>query len=144
MKAEERVEDMVVIGRRLAELLDKENAALRQRRTADVSALVDEKSKLSRAFESRFKGLAEHPEELAKVGSELRQRLAGVGRTVEARAEENARLLRVALAAHDKVIQVIAEAVKSAQPGPRTYAPPRRGRIKTASATPPISVDQAL
>ena len=55
-------------------------------------------------------------------------------------------LLKVALAAHETVVESIAEAVKSSQPGPSIYT---RGGLRGSASdhgakTRPISLDQAL
>ena len=62
-----------MISGRLAELLQRENEALRLRRK-DVHSLLDEKATLSRVYETRYKGIAEHPEIIA-ADIDVRERL---------------------------------------------------------------------
>ena len=146
MNAETRVNDLIVIGGRLAELLKEENLSLRARRTEDIAGFLGDKTALSRAFESRFKGLADKPDELAGIDVEQGERLRGITERIHTLIEDNDRLLRVALAAHEKMVEAIAEAVKSSQPGPSIY--PRAGRRGTTTdggaKSTPISLDQAL
>ena len=146
MNAATRVNDLIVIGGRLAELMKEENASLRARRAKDVAGFLEDKTALSHAFESRFKGLADKPDELAGIDVEQGERLRGMAKKVQILMEENAHLLKVALAAHETVVKSIAEAVKSSQPGPSIYT--RGGQRGSASdhgaKTRPISLDQAL
>ena len=146
MNAATRVNDLIVIGGRLAELLEKENGALRARRAKDVAGSIEDKTTLSHAFESRFKGLADKPDELAEIDVEQGERLRGVTERVHALVEENDRLLKVALAAHEKMVEAIAEAVKSSQPGPSIYTRAgQRGTTTDGGAkNAPVSLDQAL
>ena len=146
MNAATRVNDLIVIGGRLAELLKEENESLRARRAKDVAGLLEDKTALSHAFESRFKGLADKPDELAGIDTEQGERLRGMAERIHALTEDNDRLLKVALAAHEKLVESIAEAVKSSQPGPSIYT--RAGRRGTATdgvaKGTPISLDRAL
>ncbi len=123
MDVTQRVRDLIVISGRLTELLDKENGALKAGRTDEVSPLLKDKTALGRAYESRFRGLAEETVALKAVDASLRERLRGVAEKVEQRMRQNEALLRVALEAHRRVVQVIAEAVQASQPSAGTYSP---------------------
>ena len=122
MDATKRVNDMIVILERFAEVLDRENAALVDHKNEEVSALLEEKSALSRVYESRARGLLEHPDDLAQVDAQLRARLKDLNRKTDTLIGENARLLKVSVAAQKMVVEVIREAVKQAQAGPKTYS----------------------
>ncbi len=141
-----RVNDLIVIGGRLATLLKEENESLRALRAKDLAASLDEKTGLSHAFESRFKGLADKPDDLAAIDMEQRERLRGMAERVLILMEENDQLLKVALAAHESMVETIAEAVKSCQPGPSVYtrAGRRAGATDNGAKSTPISLDQAL
>ena len=144
MNARQRVDDLITIGGRLADLLAKENDALRSRESKGVSALVDDKLMITRIYESRVKGMIESPEDLTKVEGDLRDRLRLLGTKIRDLMEENAQLLRVAIEAHRRVAEVIAEAVKASQPGLRTYsAAGARGR-PSKPQTIPLTVNRAL
>lgn len=122
MDATKRVNDMIVILERFSEVLDQENGALIAHKNEDVAALLEEKSALSRVYESRARGLLEHPDDLAKVDAQLRTRLKDLNRKTDALIGENARLLKVSIAAQKMVVEVIRDAVKQAQAGPKTYS----------------------
>lgn len=147
MDMKQRVDDLIVISGRLAELLARENEALRQRQSQVVAGLLDDKAKLSRAFETRVQGLVEQAAKIAEVDAEARDRLRTLGAKVRELMAENGRLLKVAIEAHNRVVGLIAEAVKSSAPGPKTYsasgatAPRSRG---AAAQVAPVSVNRSL
>lgn len=147
MEPKQRVEDLIVICGRLADVLEKENGALRDQRTTDLRDLQEPKGTLSRAYESRMAGLAGKPEQLTEVDFSLREKLMGLGERLTGLMVENERLLRVAMESHRRVVDVIAEAVKTVQPGPGTYsqggvvgAPTGRGGAKGT----PLTINEAL
>ncbi len=120
-----RINDLIVLTSHLADLLARENQALREQRLHDATALLEEKNTLSRALESRVEGLgklAEGDRELDHVDPDLRERLHGLGEKVNAMVEENAKLLKVAIEANRLVVKAIAEAAKASRPGPGTYS----------------------
>ena len=146
MNTSTRINDLIVIGGRLAELMKEENASLRAHRAKDVAGFLEDKTALSQAFETRFKGLADKPEELADIETDQGERLLGMVEKIHILMEENDQLLKVALAAHETIVESIAEAVKSSQPGPSIYTRAgQQGSAENRSATStPISLDQAL
>ena len=147
MNTTQRISDLILISGHLAELLQRENAALREHRAQDVAGILEEKDKLSRAYESRLKGLAEHPAGLMDVDEELRERLRGLGEKLSGLVEENAKLLTVAIRASRRVLEMVAEAVKESAPSPGTYGANGETAAKSHQSAPrnvAISVDQSL
>ena len=147
MDPTQRVKDLIIICQRLMELLTQENAFLRGRQPAAIEQLLDDKGALCRAYETRVAGMLANREQLAAVEPESRERLRGLGDKVNALIAENARLLEVAMEAHRRVMQVIADAVSSSQPGPSTYAPAGRAgdaRRKAARRGAALTFNQAL
>jgi flagellar biosynthesis/type III secretory pathway chaperone len=149
MDTVQRVSDLIHIGRALAELLAEENAALNDRAHQVVGNLVERKTELSRAYESRFQGLLEQAGEegdLAEgVDPALREELRAVGDELRTLTEENAHLLTVAREVNRRVLDLVAEAVKAAQPGPGTYSPSGRTEgDRSARVVRPLSLDRSL
>ena len=145
MEAQKRVNDLIVIAGHLATLLERENLALRARRMVEVGDTLSEKNALVRAFESRVEGLAEQADDLTQVDPDLRERLAGIGVKVNRLIDENARLLKIAIEANRRVMDSVAEAVKSSRPGASTYSANgavENGRHGVRNVS--ISVDQTL
>lgn len=141
-----RVNDLIMITGRLADLLERENDALRNRRNSELNGILDEKVTLGRVYESRIMGLTEDADALDEVDPELRERLRRVGERVNGLIEENAALLRIAIQANRRVVNLIAEAVKASVPSTGTYTPTgaathgQRGAPRNVA----ISVDRTL
>ncbi len=121
MDANNRLNDLITVTGRLVELLGRENEALRTHQTTVVHDLLDEKTALSRVYETRFKSLAEHPELLAQTDQDLRDQLVELAGEVEGLMAENAKLLRAAIEANRRVVELIADAVRGQQPSAGTY-----------------------
>ena len=104
MDANNRLNDLITVTGRLVELLGRENEALRAHKSSVVHELLDEKTALSRVYENRFKSRAERPDLLAETDQALRDQL-----------------LRAAIEANRRVVELIAEAVRNQQPSAGTY-----------------------
>jgi len=142
-----RVNDLIVITGRLAELLERENDALRNRRHSELNEILEEKVTLGRVYESRIMGLTQEEDALESVDPELRERLRGAGEKVNELIDENAKMLKVAIAANRRVVDLIADAVKESSPNAGTYSPQgvTGGTTQSESApVAPFSLDQSL
>ena len=145
MSAKERVDDLIALSGRLADVLAQENDALRARKPAVVVSLLDHKLALCRAYENRCKLIDEAPTSLNGAGAEGRNRLKGLGETIHGLMEENAVLLRAAIEAHRRIMDVIGEAVRSSKAAANTYS--RTGVAGVASRRPeaaPLTLDRSL
>ena len=121
MDPNNRLNDLIVIMVRLAEILQRENEALRLRRTKNVHSLLDEKATLSRVYETRYKGIAKNPEIIADADINVRERLLAMGNEVKILMDENATLLETAISANRRVVDLIAKAVQDHQPSAGVY-----------------------
>ncbi|MBT3358862.1 MAG: hypothetical protein HN403_04455 [Rhodospirillales bacterium] len=149
MDASKRISDLIIISKRLAELLIQENTALRDHRTGDVQALINEKDETSRVYESRIVGLSEHAtdEDIAEVDEILMDQLRFLSKEIQALSEENAMRLQVAMEANRRVLHEVTEAVKANTPGPGTYSNSgvvSKGPSQAAPGNIPISLDKLL
>ena len=147
MDPTKRVNDLIVITGRLADLLERENVALREKQNKELHEILDEKVTLGRVYESRIMGLTEDPEALDSVDKELLERLRGIGEKVNGLMEDNAKMLKIAIEANRRVVNLIAEAVKASVPSAGTYSPTggtgthdQRGAPKNVA----LSVDHTL
>ena len=116
-----RVSDIIVITGRLVELLEKENEPLRNHRTSEVHDLLDEKTTLSRVYETRFMGLLKQEDALAEIDPDLREQLGEIGARINILIEDNSRLLKVAIEANRRVVELVAEAVRDTSASAGTY-----------------------
>lgn len=145
MDPTKRVNDLIVITDRLANLLERENEALRDRRSSVLHEILDEKVTLSRVYESRIMGLTKEHELLDEVDIELRERLKGLGEKTGRLMEENAMLLKIAIKANQTVVDLIAEAVKESSHKSGAYTATGasgKNSPRTVAQTVAISVNQ--
>lgn len=150
MNTEAKIKDLITLTGNLADLLERENTALREHRPADVAGLLNEKQTLSRVYEARiirFAKLSETPEAFKDMDPELLERLKTLGGKVNTLMDVNERLLKVAIEANRRVMEAIADAVKSNAPGPGVYS--ANGAVrdnggKAATMTSPVSVNRSL
>ena len=147
MDPNNRLNDLIVIMGRLAEILRRENEALSLRRPRDVHSLLDEKATLSRVYETRYNAITEHPEVIARADTDVRNRLLEMGNKLQSLMDENARLLETAISANRRVVDLIAKAVQEHQPSAGVYgshgATSRAGSNAAAQRV-AFSVDQNL
>lgn len=121
-------------------VLGKENAALSKGDRDGVRALAEEKRVACRAYEDAART---PPTAVDKaMGERLRQSMRRLAET----STENRRRLSAALAAHHRLMQLIAEALREQQPGPVVYARGGASAVRTRRTTPPpaFTFDRAL
>ena len=144
---EEPMADLAAATRRLISVLERENAALRERCPDAVAELSAEKGDAVRAYEACLAAAHKATHAFATLADDARQALYGIARDLSAYAEENAALLCVAIAASRRVMTMVADAVRSLDPGPGTYSAKGTCAVASRRGTPkavPISVDRAL
>lgn len=145
MDATKRVDDLIMITGRLADLLEKENALLREKRHSELGVILDEKETLARVYESRIMGLTENEIALDDVEEELRTQLGDLGMRVDGLMVENTRLLQGAILASRRVMELVQEAVQELQPDQVSYrANGIRGQQANKVRGVALSVDQTL
>ena len=93
MDTNNRLTDLITVTGRLIELLERENDALTNRQTDVVHDLLDEKTALSRVYETRFNSLTEKPEILRHSDPKLREQLVVLAGQVEELMSKNTKLL---------------------------------------------------
>ncbi len=147
MDPNNRLSDLITITGRLTELLRRENDALQNRRTKEVHDLLDEKAALSRVYETRFNSFVEKPELLQQADPVLREQLSTLAADVEGLMQENAKLLRAAIEVNQRVVDLIADAVRDQQRNAGTYTAGAVTNLDGTNASGQrvtISLDQTL
>jgi hypothetical protein len=147
MDATGRVNDLIEITERLANLLTKENKALNDKDANEATQYLDEKGNLSRIYETRIQGLIDDPSILANTAPELRDKLRELGESVNIMIKENAQLLKITIEANRRVVSMVAAAVKTQQPGPGTYSAKGtadKNDVHSAPRNLALSLDQSL
>ncbi len=145
--ATRKVNDLSFIAKRLISALETENMFLREHNQAAVAARLEEKTKLSHAYERHIKGFTENPDILTAADEEARRRLRVQGEKLHALMEENSMLLKATILAGKQLMDNIAEAVRSvngkspAYSGDGSYG---RSANRQAPRNLSISLDQSL
>ncbi len=147
MEHEERLESMMELTHRLADLVETENLALVERRNADVENMLEEKATLSRLYENRFKALEELNVNWGQLGEEKRQEMANTAERLKTLTDENVMRLKVAAHANQAVLEAVADAVRANTPHAGTYA--KNGKqgqegMRAAANSMSVSLDQSL
>jgi len=130
------VSDLVDLADRLTTLLSRETSLVRAMRIKEIGPLQDDKTRLTAAYQKRFKELtALHSGR--SLSPLVKQRLAVSGKRLADSVVENELALRVGMVATDRLIGSIVAAVKEQRRASLTYAPPRtapRHAFMTAAA----------
>ncbi len=148
MNINKRLSELIVISSQLASVLERENSALNRYDRGSLPALLEEKARLGRAYESQMETLGDDKDAMADADPDLGQRLREIGAQVRDLIERNARLLKIAIEANRRVVDLIAEAVKASTPGPAVYG--GRGRATAAAGSRgapksrPVTFDRSL
>lgn len=131
---------------RLAEAASRENAGLRGRIREALPALAKEKATAAEDYEAHLAALEEASDGFTLLTEEQRKELRALTGTLNTVADENALLLRVALATSRRLMETVSEAAKELAQEPPGYASdgsPGHGRRPTAR-TPALSLDRSL
>lgn len=126
---------------RLTEVIERENAALAAGAREAVRPFLQEKRTACRTYEEAVRELSDRPANDASRAA-LRRAAERLGRA----SAENRRRLAAAIAAHKRLLDTIAMAVRDLTPAAGAYA--RSGAPSRSSgvsyAPPALSFDQAL
>lgn len=146
MEPTDRIRDLIHVGEQLCKLIARENDALRKHDRDFVAAHVEEKTTLSHAYEKLFRAVTEDGETLADAREAYRDQLLDLGQRLDELMAENGILLEAAVQSGRMVLDVVAEAVRKAQPDAGTYSAggrvDRSGKSNKSSAS--VAVDETL
>ena len=147
MEPEKRMADLISVTSRLVDVLERENAILKERRHNDLAELLDEKETIRRVYQARIMGLQEDPEQLKDVDEAERHKLKELAHSVDTLVSENARMLEAAMYASKRIVEMVAEAVRDSTNTSGTYS--QRGSTqmpvgKSEVRSGAISLDQTL
>ena len=135
--------ELIAVQNALADLLERETAALSAMRFNDAIKLKDDKARLTRRYRAQLEEVrakrtalpaAQSPDHIALLGAATR--LAGI-------AAANERALRAGRAAVERVVAAIAEAVTSNQKRLASYGPPRHAPVRPRAVS-GMAIDRRL
>lgn len=110
----QKIDDYQEVISGFSEVLRQENAALQAFDVATVSALFEQKSKMSLAYRSMVAFFIKHQEELAGIGGAEKERLRQESLELEHLFRENDLLLKTRMEASKTVVGAIVDATKMA------------------------------
>jgi hypothetical protein len=122
MEVSKRMADLVNVTTRLIDVLERENALLRERRHSELPLILDEKETIARVYQARIMGLEENPDVLDEASAEDRSGLMELAQKVDGLMAQNARYLEVAMTVSKRIVDLVAEAVKEAAPKSGAYS----------------------
>jgi hypothetical protein len=131
---------------RLTEAVARENAALRARTREALTALAEEKAAAASHYQKCLGQLEAATEGYRALTPSQREALQQCGRLLAQEADENARLLAVAVEISRRFMQTVADAVRALTPNAPGYS--STGALgngqRTSARTPALSLDRSL
>ena len=121
LDSKSRVDDLLFIAGHLIDLLETENIALKASKLDVVESLIEQKTKLSRAYEMRVLGMQKSEQDFSDVEPVLIEELKTQSARLQELVEINAQELEISIATGKRYMEVVAESVKQAAPSAGTY-----------------------
>ncbi|HTZ79847.1 MAG TPA: hypothetical protein VMC10_18185 [Stellaceae bacterium] len=135
--------ELIDLSSRLADLLERETAALLAMKLQEADAFAEEKMRLTRRYRATIEELRAGRTTLRETAAPLRAELVMVATRLTDAARENERALRAGRAAVQSVIAAIAEAVRANDRSTQPYRPPRQPAAKPRVIA-GLAVDRSL
>lgn len=141
-----RIAHAAAAARRLTEAVARENAALRRRSREELTALAEEKAAATGLYQESLAALNTATQEYRTLTADQREALQQCGRLLAEEADENARLLRIAVEISRRFLETVADAVRALQPGAPGYssAGVLGGDARASARAPALSLDRSL
>ena len=121
LDSKSRVDDLLFIAGHLIDLLETENVALKASKLEVVESLIEQKTKLSRAYEMRVLGMQKSEQDFSDIEPVLLEELKTQSARLQELVEINAQELEVSIATGKRYMDVVAESVKQSAPSAGTY-----------------------
>ena len=147
MDPEKRMTDLLNVTARLIDVLEREQEILKDRRHSDLALLVDEKETIGRVYQARVMGLQQDPDQLNGASDKARSQLKDMAFRVDRLMYENAHMLEAAMKVSQRVVELVAEALKDNQNPAGTYSDKGNTDVQKAALSArhsTISLDQTL
>jgi len=147
LEVKDRVDDLLFIATHLIEILEKENKALSQGDINLVQELVDQKVKLSRAYEIRVLGMQQSDQDYSEVDPALIEELKTLSTRLQELVEINANELKINIEVGKRYMDAVAQGVKAATPNAGTYGAKGTSGVDalgSKATTASIAIDENL
>lgn len=118
----EALVSVVEAAQHLCQLLETENAALKEHRFADIEPLQERKGALTRLYEQGMKQLAKAgPEAMRGLAPALREQVLALATRLDELVGVNGRLLKASIEANQRVLKAVVDATRKHQAGGTIY-----------------------
>ena len=147
MEIDKQINDLIIITKRLIEILEKENKILQNHEHFHVNEYLDDKTNISRIYETKYQALIDGSNSFKNLTDDQKSALKRISDEVNEIVEKNGLLLNVAIEANKNVVALIAEAVKEASQKTETYGASGTNSVSAARAesqSNAFSIDQTL
>jgi|GEM_PF-868756 len=121
LEAKERIDDLLFIAQNLIKILEQENKALTEGRNNVVQDLLEQKIKLSRAYEIRVLGMDQPDQDYSEVDPILMEKIKDLSLRLQELVEINANELKINIEVGKRYMNVVASSLKAATPSAGTY-----------------------
>lgn len=141
---EKKLGRLLTLMSELCSVLKKENILLKKQRQSECHALLEQKTKLSAAYEESFAYFSQRSEILKALPEKQKQILRKAATTLENLTNENARLLKINMEATSRLLNAIVQDVTE-QTYAKTPLYTRQGNMENDAGNPAaISFNQVL
>lgn len=141
---EKKLSRLLTLMSELCSVLKKENTLLKKQRQSECAALLEQKTKLSSAYEESFTYFSQRAEMLKALPEKQKQILRKAALTLEKLTKENARLLKINMEATSRLLNAIVQDVTE-QTQAQTPLYTRQGNMENEIGNPAaISFNQVL
>lgn len=137
MNASARAQELIDLSHSMVQVLATETESLRQGDVAAITPLQPQKESLAGIYEAHMRDVTADPGIFNAIEPDLRDALTTAAQQMESAVAENKHAVQAALELNTRLVQVIADAVKSSAPvatgytatgaapsGPKKMAPP--------------------
>ena len=139
----EFADNLIRVTQRLSNLMETEVDLLRGNRARDIKALQSDKESLTAVYQRMMMDLKEAPSALHGIDDGRRNALRRAAATLEKSAMGNTIALRTAVEANNRLMEAIADAIRSRSSENATYgANAQVGTLRDATLN--VSVNQTL
>ncbi len=133
-EAQERVEQLIAVTRRLTDLLAAETRAFEARRSHEAAANMEEVARLANIYRRESARVRQDPGLVAGASEAKRALLMQLTQTFEAVLARHGRALTAAKTITEGLVHAIAEEVAKTRTAGPGYGPSAKGRYADASA----------
>jgi len=127
----------------LAAVLNEEAALIRERKFSQQKDVIRRKQRLAMDYRASMKAFAMQPEVLKTLPQDLRAAVRATGQKLADAADQNARLLRTAILATQRLLQSVITIVKDEKLPKGGYKDTRKGHMRLGTYSPtckPVTV----